>query len=35
VIAGNNPLLKVEAYVFYVAVRIFSKYKTWRKTKQK
>ena len=35
VIAGNNPLLKLEAYVFYVAVRIFSKYKTWRTTKQK
>jgi hypothetical protein len=35
VIAGNNPLLKLEAYVFYVAVRIFSQYKTWRKIKQK
>jgi hypothetical protein len=35
IIAGKNPVLRAQAIVYYVAVRIFSKYKTWKTTKQR
>lgn len=29
-IAGLNPFLRLQAWVYYFAVRIYSQYKTWK-----
>ena len=34
-IAGLNPFKRAQALTYYLAVRAFSKFKTWKRTKQR